>query len=186
MASPIAHTMIGLSLFLWQSKKPESVATVHHRFPLQAAIFVLMANLPDIDFLISWLITGDPNRYHSGLTHSLPWAIMSAVLIASCWQTGPCRWKSGLIALAAVGSHSGVDFFTGPALGFSRSYGVPWFAPFSFERFRSPISLLVGPEHQDMAHVVSLHNWVWASFEVVTLTPVVWLLYRRQKRRFKN
>ncbi|MEK6684572.1 MAG: metal-dependent hydrolase [Nitrospirota bacterium] len=184
MASPVGHTLIGLSLFLWRSAKPGPVAPIHRRLLTpQAAVFVLLANLPDMDFLISWLMTGDPNRHHSGWTHSLAFAIIAAVVAASFWRIEPGYWKSVLIGLAAVGSHSVVDFFTGPVLGFSPSYGVPWLAPFTLERFRSPVSLFVGPRHQGLGQIFSLHNWAWAAAEAMVLTPVVWLLLVRQKRK---
>ena len=184
MPSPVAHSLIGFSLFLLTTRKVKPVS-LHHLMPWRNRIlvFIILANLPDIDFLISWLTTGNANLLHNGWTHTLLFAIIVAPIIATISRLEATYLKSNLLISGVVATHVVMDFFTGPVLGFSKSYGIPILAPISTERLQSPVSLFVGPKHQTLDQIFSLHNWGWVSFEALVLAPVVLLII--MKRRAK-
>jgi inner membrane protein len=165
MASPVGHTLAGLAIFLqrFDGKSPFRPAVV-------AA--VLLANLPDLDFLFSWMISGDPNLYHQAFTHSLFFIVMIAGALAATWRSMSGYFNSFIFYLMCLGSHLLLDFFTGPSLG-ATSYGIPLLSPLTMERFRSPVTLLVGPKHQDLDQLLSLHNGGWALYEAALLMPIL-------------
>jgi hypothetical protein len=45
-----------------------------------------LANLPDIDILIGLLFHGNGSLFHRGITHSLLFALLTAVLSAQSWR----------------------------------------------------------------------------------------------------
>ncbi len=181
MASPVGHSLVGLACFFGWFKKPATLENIKtHR--LHVAVFVLLANLPDIDFVLSWLITGNPNRYHSAGTHTLLFAASVGAVLGYRFRIAQGFSKSALILGAVTGSHAAVDFLTGPVLGWHPSYGVPWLMPFISERITSPLTLFVGPKHNSWSHILSAHNWGWALYEVALLLPVLFLLLRRPSR----
>ncbi len=148
----------------------------------QAAVFVLLANLPDFDFVLSWIVTGDPNRYHHSGTHTLLFAACAGIILGYSMRMTPSFARSALIVGVAVGSHLAVDFMTGPLLGWHRSYGVTFLMPFSPERLTSPFTLFVGPRHNTWGDALSFHNWKWALYEGVMLLPVLAWIVRRRSR----
>ncbi len=175
MASPVGHSLIGLACFFGGLKKPVTLGNlIADRERIVA--FVLLANLPDADFAISWLLTGNPNKYHSAGTHTLLFAASVGMVLGYFFRITPCRLKNTLIFGGVVGSHAAVDFLTGPVLGWHRSYGVPWLMPFMSERLTSPFTLLVGPRHGTLDHLLSAHNWGWALYEVALFLPILFLV----------
>jgi membrane-bound metal-dependent hydrolase YbcI (DUF457 family) len=181
MASPVGHSLVGLAFFFGGLKKPVTLENLRaDRGPIAA--FVLLANLPDADFAISWIITDNPNRYHSAGTHTLLFAASVGMVLGYFFRITPHFFKNALLFGAVVGSHATVDFLTGPVLGWHRSYGVPWLMPFMSERITSPFTLLVGPRHGTWEHLLSAHNWGWALYEVALLLPIVFLVSRRSSR----
>jgi inner membrane protein len=178
MASPIGHSLIGCSIYLWWTSGSPTNRNPRCKPDRRAAIiFIVLSNLPDIDFLISWVLTGDPNNLHFGWTHTLVFALIVATVAGLWGKLGAGHWRSGLFSLAAVGSHTVVDFFTGPNWGFSSSYGIPWLAPLVMDRFRSPLTLFVGTKHQSLEQLLSLHNLIWAAYEMIVLAPILLILY---------
>ena len=184
MASPVGHSLIGFSLFLWASPRLKTGLVSHVAlFRNKLIAFIILAILPDLDFLFSWMISGDPNRYHRNWTHSLLFAIITAGVFAFIVRIDPDIKKNGFFGFLAVGSHSVIDFFTGPTLGVTPSYGIPWLIPFSTEQLISPVTIFVGPHHQNFEQLFSFHNWWWAFVEALVLAPFVWLIWIKRRRK---
>ncbi len=144
------------------------MADIFRRHGRPIVLFVFLANLPDADFILGWLTTGDPNTYHHGWTHSFAVAAGAAVVTAVAIRIFPGFAANVLWYFAAIGSHLLIDFFTGPALGMQqRAFGMPLLWPFSSAAFQAPITLIVGPKHHAVDHLLSLHNWVWGAYEMM-------------------
>jgi inner membrane protein len=97
----------------------------------------LCAMLPDVDVVSFYLRL--PYREmlgHRGLTHSLPFAIVTGWLIGQLafrdkrWDSVRARYSIYLII--AMASHGVLDAFT------DGGSGIAYFAPFSAERYASP------------------------------------------------
>jgi membrane-bound metal-dependent hydrolase YbcI (DUF457 family) len=78
-------------------------------------ILFLLANSPDIDILISWLLTGSPWHHHRTFTHGVLFAVFMAVACSNLcrlWPSFPklsykwCYW--------AVMSHVLADYLFSP------------------------------------------------------------------------
>lgn len=137
MASPLAHTLLGFTLFnLW----PAGIRDFQIR-PWLVYGLVLTASLaPDLDF-IPGLLLGDPSRYHQTLSHSLGMALVLALgfgTILRLLKTG-LSWAnwSGLLLLL-IGSHLLLDFFTAD---YRPPFGFPLFWPFSEIPHTSPLPI---------------------------------------------
>ena len=84
MPFPIGHTAIGLAT-LYTFHKPEANETKTAQLLYAAAL----SNLPDIDVLLGLLLHNNGAAFHRGPTHSLLFALLTAVL---AWQAGRV-WK---------------------------------------------------------------------------------------------
>jgi inner membrane protein len=184
VASPIAHTLAGATIYLWSTRPDqERVWKIFRQHWRLLALFAILAYLPDGDFILGWLTTGDPNAYHHGWTHSISVAAGAALLTALVIKIRPGFAVNWLWYFAAVGSHLVIDFFTGPELGMQRAYGMPLLWPFSAEIFQSPISLVVGPKHHEVVHLFSLHNWVWGAYEAAIFGTILLLTIKLRKNQ---
>ncbi len=190
MASPIGHTLCGftclIAVEITQSPKFRALDWKN------AALFAFLANLPDIDFFIGYLFSSDPHRFHSGPTHSLVFALTAGVFFGCLFfrRLGPVL--SWLIPTGVILSHSLIDLFTGPALGFHTSYGVSLLWPLEEGRIRVPLSLFLGVHHDNWERLLSLHNvWVMAT-EIIGFLPLIFILSiwsarkRTPRRPFSN
>ena len=132
MPTPIGHSLAGTAIRLAAGK---SVAARWWTWPL----IVVLANLPDIDFLPGYLV-GDPRKYHWAATHSIAAALIVGLLVGAV-----VRWRGGRFALpftiatAAYLSHILLDTLIGP--GPTPSLGLMVFWPFDTSRYMFPWSV---------------------------------------------
>src|SRR5690606_23595587 len=153
------------------------------------ALAVLLANLPDFDFLPGILLA-DAGRFHREASHSLAAAVVVGVvagLAAAGTRAG--AWRIGLVSAAFYASHLVLDFFSeDPAA----PVGQPVFWPFRAEPVISPWTPFLGVVHDGtglgefVASVLTGANLVVLAREVVVLGPVLglaWLAARRSERR---
>lgn len=151
-----------------------------------AVFVVVMANLPDIDFLVGAIVEGSPRSWHRGPTHSLVGALVAAFLAAAV--VGRARWRQVfLLGLALVGSHLAADLIM-PDL--REAAGIPLFWPVSRSYFTFTLPLPDGlrafldlPLGESTAGFVrSLLRWHTAAVflvEGILFLPVLalaWLL----------
>jgi inner membrane protein len=122
MPSPIAHTLTGVAF----SQARPGLFFKNKWF--DAFFFILLANLPDIDFLPG-LLLGFPNLYHHGIFHSLGAGLAVAVAMGWIFYWKQRRfWRLSAMAFSLFFSHLLLDFFT---RDFTAPYGLPLFWPFS-------------------------------------------------------
>jgi inner membrane protein len=141
--------------------------------------YLFAANAADLDF-IPGLLVGDPGLYHHGVSHSLGFAALVAVVygLLLMFTTRQARWQPFVICFTLWSSHIGLDYFS---IDPSWPYGVPLFWPLSDVYYIAPFPFfleirraLVSSEF--LASLVSLHN-LWAiSVELLVLGPILMLI----------
>jgi inner membrane protein len=137
LASPIAHTLLGFTLF---NLGLAGIRDFQIRPWFLYGLVATASLAPDLDF-IPGLLLGDPNRYHQTLSHSLGMALVLALgfgAILRLLKTGPswANWSSLLLLL--IFSHLLLDFFT---QDYRPPFGFPLFWPFSETLHTSPIPI---------------------------------------------
>ena len=179
MASPVGHSLCGVLLGeLLRKPGPPAEAADGRR---ARAAWIVLANLPDVDFLVGWIALGDPGALHSGFTHSLLFCLAAAALIGAASRRFaflPGFWPT----LAIVGSHLVLDSASGHLL-MGPGYGVMLFYPFSMDRIHSPIALFWGPKHHNFAELLGLPNFLGVLWEVLVFLPPLLLVLRRSRAR---
>ena len=127
MPLPPLHSFTGYTIYRSSDKTGEQ------RTWTWALLAVVLANLPDIDFLPgAWV--GETGRFHRGPTHSLAAAVICGLvagLIARVWKKDSFK-KSAWFAFMAYASHIVLDFFS------EAHSQMVIFWPFSSARFSSP------------------------------------------------
>jgi inner membrane protein len=137
MASPVAHTLLGFTLFnVW----PFGCRGFQIRPWVLYGLVAAASLAPDLDF-IPGLLLGDPNRFHQTVSHSLALALVLALgfgAILRLRYTGSSWVKWCGLLLVLIGSHLLLDFCTEdhrPPIGF------PSFWPFSDTPQTSPLPI---------------------------------------------
>ena len=185
MASPIAHSFAGFWTFLATRGRSKTRPTVHWRqFLPRLGVLILLANAPDLDL---FLPPGFPsNALHRGFTHSLTVAILISLGLSCIWRIAPGFWRSSILYFTAYSSHILIDFFTGTRIGWTNTgFGMPLFWPWH-KTFSSPLILIFGVRHKDLAALLSLDN-VWAcTCELLTCGAITVVALVLWKRRLKS
>ncbi|MFQ5676054.1 MAG: metal-dependent hydrolase [bacterium] len=181
MPTPIGHSLAGLLLSKTKIFMPS-------RSPYRSlAIAVILANLADADF-IPGLLTGNPNRFHHGVTHSVGASIIVGLLFAGFFFYCQRRFLAPfMFAFAGYYSHVVFDFFS---VDSSIPHGVPALWPFSTEYFISPIAVFSDVRRSETLGTFfqSLfvgHNGWTICREILFLTPmlVIFPIHRYLKDR---
>ena len=175
MASPVGHSLIGVGCnLLLRGRAVIETGPAEWKY---TALFVMAANLPDIDFLIGYAIYGNPNAIHSGWTHSLLFCVLASMVLPLFNRLGLPVFRAGIAYFVTVLSHDGVDLLTGPAVGLHPSYGVPLLWPFYGGKITVPFSVFPGVRHRNLDQLLSPDNFRGAGYEVLLLLPVIVLLF---------
>jgi len=184
MASPIAHSFAGLWTFFYLRARSKAQTMAQWRYYVpRLGLLIMLANAPDLDFLIT---PGFPNNgLHRGFTHSLIVAILIALSLSCVWRITPGFWRSASLYFTAYGSHLLIDLFTGTKIGWTNSgSGLQLFWPWA-EKISSPLTLIIGVHHKDMAALFSVAN-IWScTYELLVcgaITLVVLVLWKRKQR----
>jgi membrane-bound metal-dependent hydrolase YbcI (DUF457 family) len=182
MASPIAHSFAGFWISLALRRRSKTRLTAHWRqYLARLGVLIVVANAPDLDLFFP---PGFPNNaLHRGFTHSLTVAILISLALSCAWRIAPGFWRSAILYFTAYGSHLLIDFFTGTKIGWTHTgFGIQLFWPLP-QKFSSPLILILGIHHKDVAALFSLDN-VWACiYETLTfgaITVVGSVLWKRK------
>ena len=180
MPTPVAHTLAGYIVSQFTPK------TKH--ISLSSLVLVLfMANAPDLDFLPG-LLVGKPSMYHSGITHSLGFALLFSLVGATLYSLRSRQFLPVFVmCFFAYLSHLFLDFMNPDG---RPPYGVPFFWPLSNQYFISPVPLFLGVHHsgstsnQDfIKSVLSLQNLLGIAYEIIALTPFLFLARWNRNRK---
>jgi inner membrane protein len=138
MPTPIGHSLAGLAVYIAApSRHPENGARDERRRRgwWLAAFLVVIANLPDVDFIPGYLV-GEPRAFHWGATHSLMAALVAATVAGVVAQRlGQSFRLFFALTATAYASHIAMDLLLGPG---AHSVGLQVLWPFSLERFMAP------------------------------------------------
>lgn len=147
------------------------------------ALAALCAVLPDADVLAFLFRIPYGSMFgHRGFTHSLAFALLTALaVVAACFRDRPRRASLVLFFFLATASHPALDMLTDGGLG------VALFAPFSAERYFLPFRPVrvspIGPgffSERGLAVVLSELLWVWLP---ATAAAALSVLLRRRPGR---
>lgn len=187
MASPIGHSLAGASIYaLGPGRHHLEPPLTNGKHLRKLALFVVLANLPDCDFIFGWISSGEPNIFHRQWTHSFFFVAISALIVARIWKIYPSLWATWGIYFSVIGSHLVIDFFTGPELGMITRYGQPLLWPATKLAFSSPLALVVGPEHKGLQELFSIHNILAACYEFLIFGLPALLIFRLSARCRKH
>ncbi len=168
MASPVAHTFAGFWIFLARAGQHGKRVFEPARSPylLHLGVLVLLANLPDADFLVG--LAFKANEVHRGASHSLAAAIVVSAGLSLMWQMVSGFWRSALLYFTAYSSHLLIDLCTGTSLGWTSSgSGMPLLWPWRRE-FSSPLILFFGVQHENLSALLRIQNAWSALYELLT------------------
>ena len=179
MCTPLGHVLAGYAVL-----SRTSVSTIPSRW-MMLFFVVLVANLPDIDFLFGWSV-GNPNRYHHLWTHSIVFAVLTGVVVGAVYTvfTHKNGFKIGVVAASIVGSHLVLDFFSKDTRVPS---GMPLFWPISDKYYLSPVVLFqdvhkASSNEAFLGSLVCWHNLWTLLIELAILMPLaIWMYIKYGK-----
>lgn len=179
MPSPIGHSLAAYAIYssTTNSKlRPDRVKLI---------LFILVANLPDIDFLPGFLV-GYPNKYHHQFTHSLSFAVIIGVVAYTFLRINGNKhyWQNFLIFSGLILSHVILDFFT---LDTSAPYGEQLLWPFTGKYYLAPASVFRNIQRafsSDLfiSSLFNIHNLWTVAFECVVLFPAITIIHALKKK----
>ncbi len=147
--------------------------------------YVFAANAPDLDF-VPGLLIGNPNRFHHGVSHSIGFALLFAIVAALIlrWREREWRWRHFLVFLGLYASHLALDYLS---TDLSPPYGLPMFWPANDAYFKSPVPVFpdirrINSTGRFFQSLFSAHNLWAATVECLVLVPLILLAVAWEKR----
>ncbi len=174
MPSPVGHSLVGIALgaaWLLPRRKYSEIARAawHVRWPMAGC--VVLANLPDIDYLPG-IFSGDLNAYHHFYTHTPGWC---ALVAAGIWcalrgirgaaSAGDFAW-----ILALLMSHLAADWATED---FRPPIGIMALWPFDAGFHISPVTIFLHLKKDSFGDFAQWHNVKAALVEAAWCGPLV-------------
>jgi inner membrane protein len=176
MASAFGHA--GVALAIGMAFRPLGPPA---RFWVLGAI---CAAIPDLDVVALRYVPYDHMLGHRGLTHSIPFAFVFALVIVAIWFRG-AEWKGHRVGLTAffflaTASHGVFDALT------DGGGGVAFLAPFTDARWQfpwrpiavSPIGIRRFFTARGVRVMVSEATWIWPP-AILFASLCVWIRRRR-------
>ncbi len=183
MPSPVGHTLMGLSGYLF---KTHEVSSSHKRLFLMGSI--VLGNLADAD-IIPGIIAGHTGLYHHRMTHSVfmillvGWAI---AFVAGRFSLNRLSW--GVWGGIVYGSHIFLDMLVNdpsPPLGvqllwpLSKSFFIFPFRPFPRFDYCNAHSTFLGL----VKTFFIPHNLITMTWEALIISPLVIIIWWIQRKR---
>lgn len=174
MATPVAHSLIGVGTYLALNDK---IQIKNWKIIL---LYVLAANAADMDFSPG-LLVGDVAAFHHRESHSLGFSVLFA-LIVGLWvryaQKKKDFKKPLIISFFLYLTHIVIDFFT-----FDKNlpYGSKLFWPFSNKYFISPAPIFYEVLRENFSVLFGRHNLIGMAIELGIFLPIIFLVYFLKK-----
>lgn len=182
MSTTVGHALCGVAAYFSKRK----LANSEVRFTMwPLLLFMFLANLPDLDMLVSYMLTGNPLSYHGQVSHSLVFVCVIGFMVMLVVENKRTV-KLWLLYTLPLLSHLLLDSLTGPDIGFHDSRGIALLWPFDLDRISFPVTIMNGPQHDTWERLFSLYNIKVVLLEILVLVPVVlfsWLMLWRNKSR---
>lgn len=174
MPSPVAHSLIGLAVgAAWLAPRASSARSLcsvlwKKRLPLSGC--VLLANVPDIDYLPG-ILAGDFNRFHHYFTHTPGWCLLVA---AGVWCGLRALRGERLLTLvwllALLFSHLAADYVTEDRRA---PFGIMALWPVSDSFHLSPVQVFLHLKKDRYADFLQWHNVRAGLLEVAWCLPLL-------------
>ncbi|MGH7491765.1 MAG: metal-dependent hydrolase [bacterium] len=179
MPLPVAHSLMGYTI--GESTRYRLV----QNFWVNAIILIVLANLPDIDFLPGFL-AGTPNMYHHHETHSLGFAMLIGICSgAGFWLWRRRFWPYFALTFAAVSSHLALDLLTQDFAGprgmmllwplTSEFYDSPWKFFLAVSKSNHSADFLASVFHADNIRVVVMELAIMLPLAAFVTLKRLWL-----------
>lgn len=171
MPSPVAHSMMGLAVYITSTKKEEIISS-WKRF----LFFIFLANLPDIDFLPVFIFGFSiiPN-IHQGITHTIGFSIVAGLFFALLYGSkGGNVLKGFLLVFSLLSSHIFLDYLT---VDSTPPYGFKLLWPFSDKPLTSSVSIFDGLAKKSLEELLSYGNFRVVLREMAIFLPLTFLIY---------
>jgi membrane-bound metal-dependent hydrolase YbcI (DUF457 family) len=170
MPTPVAHAIAGICVAALAARRPAARAV-----PV-AAVAVLAANLPDLDYLAVVRGRAAMESFHHGPLHSIGFVAAAALPLALT-----LRHRLGLasawVLLAGAGlTHLLLDLVV---VDHRPPVGFPFFWPLSTERFHSPVEIFPGI---DRVRLLGMKNLRELLVELALGVPALFLAWRHARR----
>jgi inner membrane protein len=173
-----------MGLLIYQATAKPSAGLNRPRMVL----YLFAANAADLDF-IPGLLSGEPDRCHHGISHSLGFAALVAVVcgLVLMFRAHQARWQPFVVCFALWSSHIGLDYFS---IDNRLPYGVPLFWPLSDAYYIAPFAFFPGIRRalasaEFFTSLLSLHN-LWAiCVELLVLAPILILIWITQVATYR-
>lgn len=182
MPTPVGHSLMGYILYTERKKANWKLNWK------DLLVFLLVANLPDIDYLPGFL-AGNPNQFHQKMTHSLGFAIIVGIILGLIYHLKEKKnfFKYFIIFATIYSSHLFLDFIGKDTRA---PYGEQLFWPISNIHVLSPIAIFSDVHKASASDIFfqSLCSWhnLWSvMIEVLILLPVL-LVIQKSGKRFKK
>ncbi len=174
MPLPFGHSLMGYTLY---ETMPHKAKGLNWRMLM---LFIVIANLPDIDFLPGFL-GGNPNIYHHHyLSHSIGFAVFIGGMFAwfFSFKKGGNFLSYFLIFTSVCYSHIIMDLVTADT---GEPFGVPMFWPLTKTYYYSPFSIFmslhkIGLNKEFIQSLFVLHNLWVALWEIVIFMPILTII----------
>lgn len=175
MATPYGHSLAGVLIYLGVHKgKLKDNRTT-------AGLYILSANLPDLDF-IPGIIIGNPDRFHHGISHSIGLALLFAGIVGGYgwFKNKRNKVRHFLVCFCLYFSHIFIDWFTSDS-GFP--YGVLFWWPFSNQYYIAPLTILPEVWRHDLLSVSTIvHDIKAMLIETALFLPLILIFQYFRKR----
>ena len=175
MASPICHSLAGISIYLSFNKEIWG-----YRALKIVILYIFLANLPDIDF-IPGIFLGDPGYFHHGISHTIGLAILVTLICITIEKIRKVKcWPICGIVFLLIFSHLIVDLFTKDYL---RPYGIMVLWPFNDTYFYPHLLIFTEINREGLKGILSISNVLAGLKEILIFTPIIGgLLFYRLKQ----
>ena len=180
MPSLVAHSLVGAGVFIVAMPKVGTGSL----FPMlwskrrEFLFFIIIANLPDFDMIMSLLLYSNGEAFHGLYSHSLFAALLLALAASLIYPMGN-RWKTFLASFILMVFHDLMDFAASPNLR-DPGTGIWLFFPLT-ERIASPFPLFFGVRHSSLEQLFSIHNLRTIGFEILIFGLIVFIIYSISK-----
>lgn len=179
MPLPLGHSLMGYTI------AESSRSKISRNVWMNIFIFVLLANLPDIDYLPGYL-EGFPNRYHHHEIHSLGFAALMGLVGGLVYLRMAGKfWACFLPIFFAVSSHLLLDLLTED---FSEPRGMMLFWPLNSEFYDCSWKIFKAVDKSNdssdfFISLFTLHNLHVVLIEFAIMLPLALAVTIVQRRK---
>lgn len=179
MATPLGHGLAGAILCIGFRRAGWETPSV--------AAAVVVANMPDLDFLPGMLV-GWPSKYHHGASHSIGATVIAALaltLLAKVTDRNRTFHRHAIFFGACYFSHIVIDYFT---VDTGLEIGIPALWPFSLDLLIASHPIFGDVKRTPFLDpsVITHDLWNLVIESAIFLPPLLALLYWSRDSRGKG